>query len=102
MENLTKNNFDKVMSNKVVFVDFWAEWCGPCRMLAPIYETVAQKYQDRAVFVKSNVDEERDFAVKNRIMSIPCIIVFVNGNPVDKCVGLVNESMLSSFVEKYI
>lgn len=102
MENLTKSNFDRVMKNKVVFVDFWALWCGPCRALTPIYESVAQKYNDKAVFVKSNVDEERDFALKNGIMSIPCIIAFIDGKPVDKCVGLVSESALCEFVEKHI
>ena len=102
MEQLTKNNLDSVLKNKVVFIDFWAMWCGPCRALAPIYEAVAEKYKDKAVFVKSNVDDEREFALKNGIASIPCIIVYVDGKPVDRCVGLVSQERLSEFVEKYI
>lgn len=102
MEALTSKNYDSVMKNKVVFVDFWASWCGPCRSFGPIFEDVAEKYSNNAKFVKCNVDDERNLAVKNGIMSIPCTIVFVDGKPVDKQIGLLNEQVFSAFVEKYI
>ena len=102
MEKLTRGNYDQMMKNKVVFVDFWAMWCGPCRAIAPIYEQVAEKYKDKAVFLKCNVDEENALTLKQGISSIPCIIAYVDGKIVDKSVGLVNENILSSFVEKYI
>lgn len=102
MEKLTRGNYDQMMKNKVVFVDFWAMWCGPCRAIAPIYEQVAEKYKDKAVFLKCNVDEENTLTLKQGISSIPCIIAYVDGKIVDKSVGLVNENILSSFVEKYI
>ena len=100
MEKLTKNNMQEIMNSPLVFIDFWAEWCGPCNAIAPYYEAVANKYGDKATFVKCNVDEEPEFSRKQGIMSIPCIMAYKNGVIVDKSVGLVNESVLSSFVER--
>lgn len=101
MEALTSKNYDQIMKNDVVFVDFWASWCGPCRSYGPIFEEIAEKYSSKAKFVKCNVDDERNLAIKNGIMSIPCTIVFVGGKRVDKQVGLLSEQVLSSLVEKY-
>ena len=100
MEKLTSENVQEIMSKPLVFVDFWADWCGPCMAIAPYFEAVSSKYKDKAVFVKCNVDEEIEFSRKQGIMSIPTIIAYKNGEIVDKNVGLVNESLLSSFVEK--
>ena len=102
MEKLTKANLQEIMNKPLVFVDFWAGWCGPCMAIAPFYEAVAEKYKDKAVFVKCDVDEEIEFARSQGIMSIPCIIAYKEGKPVDKSVGLVNENTLSSFVERQI
>ncbi len=102
MENLTSNNFNELRNKKLVFVDFWAGWCGPCMALAPLYENVSKKYQERAEFMKCNVDEEQELAVHYGIMSIPCILVFVNGEVKDKLVGLTNENLLTNFIEKQL
>ena len=85
-----------------VFCDFWATWCGPCRMLAPVYEEVSNKYEGEAVFVKVDVDEEGSeaAAVKYGITSIPNVIAFKNGAPVDNNLGFVPAEALEKFVEK--
>lgn len=100
MEKLTQENMQEIMSKPLVFVDFWADWCGPCKAIAPYYQAVAEKYKDRAIFVKCNVDEETELSRMQGIISIPCIIAYKNGKAVDKNIGLVNESVLSSFVER--
>jgi len=102
MEQLTNANLNDIMKNKVVFIDFWADWCGPCKAIAPIYEAVAKKYEGKATFVKCNVDEMQSFAIKNGISTIPSIVAYISGSAVDKSVGVVTEEKLSMFVEKYI
>ena len=89
-------------TDKTVFCDFWATWCGPCRMLGPVFEEVSDKYEDKAVFVKVDVDEEESesAAIKYGITSIPNIIAFKNGVPVDNSLGFVPQQVLEGFVEK--
>jgi thioredoxin 1 len=86
--------------DKTVFCDFWATWCGPCRMLAPVYEDVSNQYDDKAIFVKIDVDEEGEAAQKYGISSIPNIIAFKGGKPVDNNLGFVPQEALEKFVEK--
>ena len=88
------------VSEVPVFVDFYADWCGPCRMLAPVLAELAEKYEGKAVFVKVNVDENEDAAMAYGISSIPNVIAFKNGAPVDNSLGFVPEAMLRKFVEK--
>lgn len=84
----TKSDFDKLLEdNSVVLVDFWATWCGPCRMVAPIMEQLAVKYAGRAVIAKVDVDEQNELAERFSIMSIPTVMVFKNGAVADKAVG---------------
>ena len=89
-------------TDKTVFCDFWASWCGPCRMLAPVFEEISDKYEGKAVFAKVNVDEEDSeaAAIKYGITSIPNVIAFKGGKAVDNSLGFVPAPVLSAFVEK--
>ena len=84
---LNKGNFEEVLkSESPVVVDFWAPWCGPCRMLSPVVDEVAMESKD-VVFGKVNVDEEKELADKYGIMSIPALVLFKNGEAVDTMIG---------------
>ena len=89
-------------SDKTVYCDFWATWCGPCRMLAPVFEEISDKYEDKAVFAKIDIDEEDSeaAAIKYGITSILNIIAFKGGKPVDNSLGFKPQAMLEEFVEK--
>lgn len=103
VKHVNKAEFEElVKGNKTVFCDFWASWCGPCRMLAPVFESVAEKYGDSAEFVKVNVDEEEDLAVKYGISSIPNVLAIKEGKVVGNSLGFVPAPTLSAFVEKNI
>ena len=96
------SNFEEkaIQSDKVVMVDFWAEWCGPCRMVSPIVEELANEYgADQAVIGKVNVDENPEISMRFGIRNIPTILFFKNGEMVDKQVGAVPKSMLVQKLE---
>ncbi len=100
----TDKDFEKdvLKSTKPVLVDFWAEWCGPCRMLTPVLEQMAEKYADKMEIVKFNVDENPMYAAKYNIRSIPTLILFKDGKPVTKQIGYVPYEMLSRAIEKFL
>lgn len=98
---LTDANFEEVVlnSDKPVLVDFWAEWCGPCRMVGPIVEELAGEYEGRAVIGKVNVDFNRDISMKFGIRNIPTLLVFKGGEVVDKQVGVAPKNVLAQKLE---
>ena len=97
---VTSKNFEQevLKSEKTVLIDFYADWCGPCKMLSPIVEQVAQENKDIKV-VKINIDQEQDIAIKYEIMSIPTLVVIKNGNETNRSVGLIGKSDILELVK---
>ncbi len=98
----TEDNFDEVINSDVpVLVDYWAEWCGPCRMIAPILDEVAEEMGDKVKIAKVNVDDNRNIAMKMGIRGIPTLMVFKNGEVVDQHVGALSKTQLTELLNKH-
>ena len=93
---VTDEDFDQQVleADTVVLVDFWAEWCGPCKMVAPVLDDLSQEYDGKIKFTKVDVDENPQTAMKYGIRSIPTLLVFKGGSPVDQVVGAVPKAVL--------
>ena len=102
--NATDENFKQEVleSDLPVLVDFWAAWCGPCRMVAPVIEEIAKTYQGKIKVCKVNVDEAPNTASKYGIMSIPTLAIFKNGKIVDKVVGVASRAQLETAIKPHI
>ncbi|NCU32308.1 MAG: thioredoxin [Candidatus Moranbacteria bacterium] len=100
----TDSNFEELVikSDKPVLVDFWAEWCGPCRMIAPIVEELAKEYEGKAIVGKLDVDSNPAVAGKFGIRNIPTILFFKNGEVIDKQVGAAPKSAIAERLEKLV
>ncbi len=100
----TDSNFEEtvVKSDKVVLVDFWAEWCGPCRMVGPVVDELADEYKDKAVIGKVNVDNNPGISQQFGVRNIPTILFFKNGEVIDKQVGAVPKATLESKLKAHI
>ncbi len=99
---LTKDNFSQSIESGVTLVDFWAPWCGPCKMQLPIVEELSTELEGTAVIGKINVDEEPELASQFGVMSIPTLILFKDGQPVDKMVGLQSKDALKNKIQGQI
>lgn len=102
--NVTSDNFETevAQSEQPVLVDFWAAWCGPCRMVGPVIEELADQYAGRVKVGKLNVDDQAELASKFRVMSIPTIMLFKKGEVVEKVVGARPKEEFEKMISKYI
>ncbi|MDD4505913.1 MAG: thioredoxin [Sulfurospirillaceae bacterium] len=99
---LNASNFDSTVAEGVSLVDFWAPWCGPCRMIAPVIEELAADFDGKAKICKVNTDEEQDVAIKYGIRSIPTILFFKNGELVDQMIGASSKQVLADKVNSLL
>ncbi len=102
--NITNDTFQEAVlnSDKPVVVDFWASWCGPCRMVAPIMEELAGDYEGKVQIAKVNVDDQGELAAQFRIMSIPTVLIFKDGQMVEKVVGARAKGEFVELIEKQL
>ena len=96
MLDLTKDTFEKeVLKNKMpVLVDFWAPWCGPCRIVGPVLEKISGEYANKLKFAKLNADDNQEIAVRYDVRGIPCMIIFKSGREIDRIIGAYPEAEL--------
>jgi thioredoxin 1 len=96
---LTKDTFDSTIAQGVTLVDFWATWCGPCRMLVPTIDAIAKDYDGKATVAKVNVDDEGELAMKYQVSSIPTLIVFKDGEISQRFVGVTSKGDLAAAID---
>ena len=95
--------FDSALKEgKLMMVDFWAEWCGPCRMLAPMVDKLAEQYEGKVTVGKVNVDEEQELAIRYGVMSIPTVIFFKDGKEIDRKVGVMPPAAFTQVLEQNV
>ncbi len=100
LEVITSENFDEVINSGPVLVDFYADWCGPCKMIAPILEELSQVYQNEVRIVKVNVNNDEQLAVKYQINSIPNLLAFKNGKVVKQVIGFQTKANLIKILDE--
>ncbi len=101
--NIKDADFDQTIKKyNMIVVDCWAPWCGPCRMMTPVIDDLAKEMQGKIVFGKVNVDENPLTSIKYKIMSIPTLLVFKNGNLVDRIIGAMPKEMLKQKIDSYL
>ena len=102
MEAITDSDFDQKTGEGVVLVDFWAEWCGPCRMLTPILEELNKEYDGKVSIKKLNVDENQSTAQKLAVTSIPTMVLYKNGEIVDRQIGVLPKPQIKSMIDSQL
>ncbi len=101
--HFNKEGFDKALaSGRLLMVDFWADWCGPCKMLAPVIEGLGDDYEGKVIVGKINVDEEQELAIRYGVMSIPTVIFFKDGEEIDRKVGVLPGSAFTQVLDNYL
>ena len=91
---LSSENYDEVTGSGITIVDFYADWCGPCKMMAPIFDEAKDAYEGKATFAKINVDDNKEIAIKNQVMGIPTLLVYKDGQLVDRVTGVIDKDAL--------
>ena len=103
MIHFTKDGLDKALAQKrLLMVDFWADWCGPCKMLAPLIESLDKEYEGRVTVGKVNVDDEQELAIRYGVMSIPTVIFFKNGQEIDRKVGVMPPQVFTQVLDENV
>lgn len=100
--NATPADFDQIIQGPLTIVDFWAPWCGPCKMMEPVMEKLEQQFGDKIKFVKLNVDGNQDIAQQYKVLSIPSLVLFRNGEAKEKVTGVYPEAKLAHYFERKI
>ena len=99
---LSNDNFESTTKDGVTFIDFWAPWCGPCRMMTPVVDELADKYDGKAKICKVNTDEQQDLAIKYGVRSIPTLVVLKDGELKDTMVGVQSVAAISEKIDAYL
>ena len=98
--NLSKSDFDEKTKKGVTLADFWAPWCGPCKMAGPVIDELAEEYKGKVLVAKVNVDEEQELAEKFGVMSIPTVVLLKDGKEVDRVMGFVGKEGFEDLIKK--
>ena len=101
---VNESDFQEIVENSdiPVLVDFWAEWCGPCKMIAPTIDQLAEEYDGKVLFAKVDVDSNPNLSVRFHVRSIPMLLLFKDGQPVDQRIGALTKNQLQEFINQYI
>ena len=100
LENLTNGNFDETIKQGIILIDFFATWCGPCRMLSPIMEELAKDMENKVKIAKLDIEAQEDIASKYQVTSVPTLILFKDGKEFDRLVGLRDIEDIKKFISK--
>lgn len=99
---LTLENYKENTQSGVALVDFWAPWCGPCRMISPVIDQLADEYEGKAKICKVNTEEQEELTVQNQVRSIPTILFYKDGEIVDQLIGMTTKAALEEKINKYL